>query len=106
MIIAFVKWLDAVSGDDWYSAEEMNDKGAVCFSTGFLHSQDEHGVMLYLNHDRQNDLKSCTMFIPNGMILSLSLIEITNPALSEENFIPKHNANFKLKSLLVRKKEP
>lgn len=102
MIIAFVKWLDAVSSDDWIDSKELNDKGVVCFSSGFLHAKDEHGISLYINHDRENDKKSCTMFIPHGMILSYSVVEITNPLLTDEKFIPKHNAKFKIKSLLFK----
>lgn len=102
MIIAFVKWIDAVSGDAWYDSEDLNDTGAICFSSGFLHSKNEHGIMLYLNHDTMNDKKSCTMFIPTGMILEYSLIEMKND--SNTKFIPKLSTPFKIISLLSSKK--
>lgn len=68
----FVKWMDAVSVDDWSDRTEAQNTDLVeVHSVGILIYQDETKITLALNHDIDNDKCSCVMTIPTGMIVSM-----------------------------------
>ena len=68
----FVIWDDAFSIDEWTPANEVCEaKNTSVHSIGFLIKRTKHHLILALNHDVDNDMLSCIIYIPTSMIKAL-----------------------------------
>lgn len=65
-----IVWNDAHSLDEWTSRSALMGSLSPIVSIGILISDTKESVVLALNYDLDNDLTSCVMTIPQGMIIS------------------------------------
>lgn len=76
----FVIWEDAFSIDEWTTREELlHGSSALVHTCGFLIEDNEHQVIVTLNHDISNDNVSCVMVIPKDMVRAIISLENDDP---------------------------
>lgn len=68
----YVEWDDAYSMDEWTDKDKIETKDTYLIkSVGILVEQNEHKIILALNHDTESDAVSCVMTIPLGMVKTI-----------------------------------
>lgn len=80
--LEFVVWKDAVSVDDWTSAEKIVPTFHLIESFGILIDENEESLVLGLNHDTESDNYSCFIHIPKCMVMKRTEINFTLSAKS------------------------
>lgn len=68
--IELVTWKDAVSEDAWKNFDEILPHYHVIETVGFVIKDTEEVLTVSLNHDVESDNYSCTIHIPQGMVIS------------------------------------
>lgn len=64
-----VEWLDACSLDEWTERSEVESMTPAPVETsGIVVHHDQNNITIAGNYDPENDLFSCVMCIPTGMV--------------------------------------
>jgi predicted phosphodiesterase len=65
----FVIWDDAFSIDEWVPTDTLDiQKSNMVHTIGFLIKKTDSHTIVALNHDVENDMVSCVIYIPNAMV--------------------------------------
>jgi hypothetical protein len=67
--IELVIWKDAVSEDEWKNVDDITPHFHLIHTVGFVIKDTEEVLTVSLNHDTVADNFSCTIHIPQGMVV-------------------------------------
>lgn len=79
--IEYVLWKDAVSEDAWKNVDEIHSHYHLIETVGFVVKESDEVLTIALNHDIESDNFSCTIHIPQAMIIHRNKLSLNKKVL-------------------------